>query len=1551
MAFALAVMAFSSAHGADEFGSEDLATDDELTESADGLQNPPNYTGGIRYNNSQSGLTLVLDDPAITVTSAASGQVDGVAIFTSQTAAGGPDQATVNALEFTSIDANRVGIYVVERSPDGGGGTITLGADAGVINSGNTGLLVLTNGDGDGDATVTVNGGTINAGVSGVASNNNRTGAGDATITVTDGAITSTGADDFGLSAARGASAGDAFVTISGGSVLTTANGTEGIRANAFEGNATTTVSGTADIDTQGDDAYGVGAVAATQGVGLARITGGTVDTAGARASGVISIGAGTAESRVEASGGTVSTSGASSHGLFARGDGSNNSGATVVVSGNVVVNAQNANTNAAEAAIGAYALNQSAAGGDATVIVRDNATIQATGLGSNAVFAFHNIATSTGANIVTIEGGTISTTGDGANGVQTNTNGTGETVYTMTGGDISTAGSINARGVRLDTRNGGDITAFLNGGTITTAGTNSEGLFMPALTTTNVTGQLVANVGIDSLGNAVAGTTIQTNGQTSTGVYVQGALNNAGTPSDATINFASGSVTTTGLSSIGLRAESRDGGDSTVNLTGGTINTTGTGVFANQRDANAAGTGNAVINAGGATVDIDVSQGNANGLWANNAAGGSGNAEANFSQGTIDMAGPGSFAVRATAQGTGNASASTGEATINANTGSSIGIDVSSGTSGTASVTVTGTEINADGAGGRAIRSVSNTLNNTVSISNADLSAGAAGGGGPAVVSSLGAGATGDGSVSVADSTIASGNDAAGSAAVAVRNNGSGNATVIANGSMTNVTSVGDAGAALEASITPGAGNGGIIRVDVDGGNYTASGPNASGILAAGNTGTITVDVDGGANVSATGAAGTAGGFGIHAAGSGGSTINIGAGSTITGSSGFAIRTGDRDLDGVDEPASASAGGTVAAAGGNSLIQTAGVLVGGVKMGFGNDTISLTDGSITGDIFGDDDTAGGSVNDGNDQLTWSGGTFTGAFRGENGSDRVFVDGATSYTGNQILDGGDDRSRADGFIDQLQISNASLMTADASSLQGWEEINLQNTNFGTATDFEVGTVGEADTSLSLSLGSEIFALDADFRVRGNLEVNPGNTLNLLNGAGAGVFGVTGFLRNDGLITTADGNAGDTFTVAGDYNGSGAIELDVDLAASTADTVVLAGAVSGTTSITINEINPGAAQDSQILIVDSGVALDGQFVVSPTSTGGANGYSIRVENGNVILVVEAPEVPVTPSPTPNPSPTPVTPFVATSASVTAEGVVAALSNIERMRSLRSRLGDIVGSSEELERFERGALWAQYQGTFSDQRGSSQGAFHDTETTEFDFGGSIGVGAPAGGKLLVGMSGHYVNSQTQSSLGTLGGNSETEGAGIGVEATWVADSGLYVDAKLRHLWLSSDAETRAGGEYGIDSTVFQLSAEAGMRFDLGEGNWITPQVQIQYTDLDADSVVSNGTLIALEDGSAAHARIGVDLGHTSDNGLITVWTTANLIAELDNGSSFRFGNETLNPNPDDLLFEFGAGGSVKLTEATGVYGEILGGTGLGNSGDDDYIGGNLGVKVAF
>lgn len=264
------------------------------------------------------------------------------------------------------------------------------------------------------------------------------------------------------------------------------------------------------------------------------------------------------------------------------------------------------------------------------------------------------------------------------------------------------------------------------------------------------------------------------------------------------------------------------------------------------------------------------------------------------------------------------------------------------------------------------------------------------------------------------------------------------------------------------------------------------------------------------------------------------------------------------------------------------------GRIMGSVELGDGNDSALLEDSVLAGDLLG---------GAGNDLITVRGNNVT----------------------HGVLDGGQ------GGSDTL-VFDAHDYTADAGNAD-------QLRNF---EQFELINASRLDLQRDLLLGDNGNGL-------GSLLIDPTSTLAMTQGS----FGLKGNLANAGLITLANGRAGDTLSVDGNYVGNGGtLELDTELGDddSATDKLVVKGDTSGATLVKINATADSGAYTQQdgIEVVQVGGKSAGDFALSGRVVAGAREYllvkggKIDPANGNWYLRSEAP---VQPQPAPEPSPQP------------------------------------------------------------------------------------------------------------------------------------------------------------------------------------------------------------------------------------------------------------------------------------------------------------------------
>lgn len=358
---------------------------------------------------------------------------------------------------------------------------------------------------------------------------------------------------------------------------------------------------------------------------------------------------------------------------------------------------------------------------------------------------------------------------------------------------------------------------------------------------------------------------------------------------------------------------------------------------------------------------------------------------------------------------------------------------------------------------------------------------------------------------------------------------------------------------------------------------DLSATGLGSDGIRAeAANGGLAAYQVD---VISGTIQSGSGAAAGVHTTGVSGGAATIHSAAIVDGAlSGMAL------LDGI----------------GDIVATNLGVLTGDIILHLGNDEFNLVDGSLTGDIYGDDTTT--TVNDGDDTFSWTGGDFTGSFNGQNGSDQTIIS-AINFDGSQSLDGGDDLSIGDGWVDALTFQSISS-SITAASILNWEAVNLDGSSL-LLTD-NIWSIGDGSVGSGLHLVNNS-VLDISVA---------GLTLN-------------GNLINEAEVDMQDDADDDVLQVNGDYSGMGTIKLDTELndgLVDNSDFIHITGNNSAVTQLEIKNLSgagadTGAGPLDGILIVQvDDLASTGTFVLAGVVSAGGYFYSLvqNAANGNWYL---------------------------------------------------------------------------------------------------------------------------------------------------------------------------------------------------------------------------------------------------------------------------------------------------------------------------------------------
>ena len=256
------------------------------------------------------------------------------------------------------------------------------------------------------------------------------------------------------------------------------------------------------------------------------------------------------------------------------------------------------------------------------------------------------------------------------------------------------------------------------------------------------------------------------------------------------------------------------------------------------------------------------------------------------------------------------------------------------------------------------------------------------------------------------------------------------------------------------------------------------------------------------------------------------------------------------------------------------------------------------------------------------------------------------------------------------------------------------------------------------------------------------------------------------------------------------------------------------------------------------------------------------------------------------------------------------------------SLRSRLGSLASGSQQAD-----GIWARTQtGRFGGD--NYEGRYNMYQ---------LGYDKADNAKSIYGMAVDYGD----------GTGSYTDGSGkdklrtFSLYGLWTGDNGTYTNVTARAGNFSTDLESY--GDYPDKASykqhAYSVSVEYGKRFDMERGLYIEPNAQFTLGRLGSiDYTTDRGTNGHIDSMNSAIGRIGFVMGQKITNGS-DIFLKADLLHEFAGErdlvltSDAAGTNDILTKHSDygDTWFELGLGGSVKLSKAGNLYGEVVRGFG--------------------
>jgi len=440
---------------------------------------------------------------------------------------------------------------------------------------------------------------------------------------------------------------------------------------------------------------------------------------------------------------------------------------------------------------------------------------------------------------------------------------------------------------------------------------------------------------------------------------------------------------------------------------------------------------------------------------------------------------------------------------------------------------------------------------------------------------------------------------------------------------------------------------------------------------------------------------------------------------------------------------------------------------------------------------------------------------------------------------------------------------------------------------------------------------------------GSLTVASGGVLNA-----AGNLALTGNLANSGTVTLQNGAVGDAATVSGNFAGVGALNMDINTTADTADTLAIAGNSSGATLVTVTNLTPTVATGNDITLVTvagTSAATDFTLAGGPLTYGAFN-YDLKYQGGSFVLGQL---------------------LNSTGSTYLASSEI--LSGFNNLPSMEQRID---GREQRIGH----AGWISFHG------GTSKAVLTGGNRTNSDIYG-IQVGTDLefnpgdNGRWVLGVSGQYgkLNStMIDPALGT--GKIDTTGYGLGLSATWYSNEGTYVDAQGQVNWLSSDLSSSSAGVLvkGHNSTAYALSLEGGHRFIMGSNTALVPQVQLTWGSIDGGSFTDSvGNSVNLKSNDSTIGRVGMAYEFNRKGDAQKFYVIGNILHDFSSKSSVTVAGINMNTdlaNPTSASIGFGG---TQVFGKMEIYGEANFRSAVNGShiNDDRGFGGTLGFRMTF
>jgi outer membrane autotransporter protein len=153
--------------------------------------------------------------------------------------------------------------------------------------------------------------------------------------------------------------------------------------------------------------------------------------------------------------------------------------------------------------------------------------------------------------------------------------------------------------------------------------------------------------------------------------------------------------------------------------------------------------------------------------------------------------------------------------------------------------------------------------------------------------------------------------------------------------------------------------------------------------------------------------------------------------------------------------------------------------------------------------------------------------------------------------------------------------------------------------------------------------------------------------------------------------------------------------------------------------------------------------------------------------------------------------------------------------------------------------------------------------------------------------------------------------------GIYATWLHDSGLYVDVTFKAAGVDNELKAPYGSNQltaNYNDLNLGGSIEIGKKFTFRDDWFIEPQLQVNYLHLLAEDYQAGPMSIAAQDLDAIQFRVGSLFGRTiklANGGAIQPYVKISGVEAISSGGAIRNGYQSIRSNIDGARAELGGG----------------------------------------